>query len=225
MVSVQVRWLLVVVLILGLGSPHVYAQEGTPPPKSIRKAFALSVLVPGLGHRYAHDGSWNGAASVFLGVDVGTWLGLAGTTWRQNQIVDSYRTLAASRAGAIVEGKGRAFFLNLASYRSSEEYLEVHLRNRAWDQIEYVSDRSYQWEWAKEEDFIRFRDQREQAESLRRRRTFLISLLVANRLLSGITAIRAVNRANADRSEGASFSLAMPPPQARAPLVQFRWRW
>ncbi len=46
-------------------STHAQVQE--PETERVRKssgkAVALSLLLPGLGHRYAHDGSWRGAAS------------------------------------------------------------------------------------------------------------------------------------------------------------------
>lgn len=195
-----------------------------PTPKSARKAFVLSLLLPGLGHRYVHGGSWDGAATFFAGVEAGTWLGLAGNAWWRDQVVEGYRALAATRAGADVEGKDRQFFLNLATYRSSDEYLDVQLRARNWSQLDYVSDPSFQWSWATESDFLRFRDQREKAESMRRRRTFLISVLAGNRLIAALTALRATNRASSALGDAVSLSLAVPPAEAKTPVVQMRVR-
>lgn len=213
-----VLWLGALVLSL-----NVQAQP-QPSPRSARKAFVLSLVLPGLGHRYVHRGSWDGAATFFAGVDAGVWLGLASNTWRHDQVVESYQTLAATRADAAIDGKGRAFFLNLATYRSSEEYLDVQLRARNWSELDYVSDPAFQWAWATEADFLRFRDQREKAESLRRRRTFLISVLVGNRLIAALTALRATNRANRALDEGVSLSLAMPPAEAKMPVVRMQVR-
>ena len=157
---------------------------------SAKKALFLSLLLPGLGHRYANNGSWGGVASAFAAIDVGLWAALIGGEWRRDHLEESYTTLAASKAGAKVDGKDRFFFLNVATYRSSEEFLETILRNRAWDQIDYVQDVSFQWSWSTESDFVRYRSLREDAESLRRRRAVLIASLVANRLISGLTAAR-----------------------------------
>ncbi len=208
--------------VLGVGAlvlaVSVQAQP-QPRPVSSRKAFVLSLVLPGLGHRYVHGGSWNGAATLFAGVEAGVWLGLANNVWRHDQVVESYRTLAAARAGAEVAGKDRRFFLNLATYRSSDEYLDVQLRARNWDALDYVRDPAFQWAWATEADFLRFRDRREQAESLRRRRTFLAAVLVGNRVLAGLSALRAVRRANRSLPGPLSLRLAPPPPAAHAPLL------
>ncbi len=197
------------------------AAEPQPSRKSGKKAFALSLLLPGLGHRYAHGGSWAGSATVFALADASLWASLVGTTWRRDDLVQSYTTLAASRADAKVAGKDRTFFLNLASFHSSDEFREVMLRNRAWDQIDYVSDRAFHWAWASEEDFQAFRALRDDAESMRRRRGVVVSLLVANRLLAGLTALRATGRANARLPE-VSLSLA---PAADLPLVNLTMRF
>lgn len=214
---------LVLLTLFGLSNSPARAQpvDGSE-SKSAKKAFALSLLLPGLGHRYVHDGSWRGAASLFAAADVGLWVSLIGTQVRYGQTVDNYETLAASKAGAIVEGKNRGFFLNIATYRSSDEYVEVNLRERAWDQLDYVNDRSYQWKWETEADFLRFRSLREDAESLRRRRPLLVTMLVGNRLLAGLTSIRAAYRA--DGAAPATLSLSLPPAGGQAPMVNLKVR-
>lgn len=157
-------------------------------------AFVRSLLLPGLGHRYA-NGRWGAGGTAFALADAALWTGLFGVTWRRSNLEDSYRALAVSRAAADMDGKNRTFVLRLASYRSSDEFVEVALRNRAWEDIGYVDDPSYRWLWASEEDFLHFRDLRNDAESLGRRRTLIVASLVANRVLSGILATRAVRRA------------------------------
>lgn len=212
--------------VLALAAFPALAQQAQP-ARSARKALGLSLLVPGLGHRYAHGGDWDGAASAFAVADAALWLGLVGTQVHRGDLIQSYETLAAARAGADVAGKDRRFFLNLASYRTSDDYREAQLRNRAWDQVDYVADRSYQWAWQSEEDFQQFRALREDAESLRRRRPFLVAGLVANRLLAGITAVRAAGRAagRAGAAPSVSVSVAPPPPEGTAPVLHLGVRF
>jgi hypothetical protein len=234
-------FLIAVVVVAGLPGALAQAQSGGHDPeqpasvaaraevgeeqaRSAGRAFLLSWAVPGLGHRYAYGGSWRGAATGFALADAALWASLVGLEWRQSHLVESYRTLAASRAGALVEGKDRTFFLYLASFRSSDEYLDVQLRNRAWDQVGYVSERTNQWSWVAEEDFHRFQMLREDAESLRRRRPFLIAMLVANRLTAGLTSIRAVHRANAQPAD-VSMSFHPAPDGAKYPMVRMTARW
>lgn len=199
------------------GPVHAQQRPDASAPSS-KKAFALSLLLPGLGHRYVNGGDWDGAATVYALADAGLWLGLFGTERLHDQLVSDYQTYAAMHAGAHIEGKDRSFYLNLSSYRSSDEYREAALRNRAWDQIDYVAERTNQWAWETEDNFLRFREMRADAETVRRRSTFLVGLLVANRLVSGFTALRAAGRAG---EPATSFSLS-PAPDGHLPMLNVR---
>ncbi len=211
------------VTMLG-GAIPADAQDPVNREVSSGKAFALSLVLPGLGHRYVHGGSWDGWATVFALVDAGLWTSLVGSEWRRNHLEANYETLAATSAGAELDGKSRDFFLNLASHRSSDEYLATQLRNRNWRNLDAIADPANQWNWSSEDEFLRFRDMREDAESLRRRRSFVITTLVANRLIAGVAALRGARRADAAAS---SFSLSfdVPPHGADAPMMRVRLRW
>ncbi|MDX1741296.1 MAG: hypothetical protein R3178_08390 [Rhodothermales bacterium] len=205
----------VLVAAVGLVGPAAHGQITDAPvaTRSYRapaKAAALSLVLPGLGQRYANGGRWSTSATLFATADVAVWLGLVGTLRARSSRTDAYRTLAVSGANADIEGKDRRFFLNLATFRSSDEYLEVQLRNRAWDQLDYVSDPSYQWSWTDEADFLAFRDLRDDAESLGRRRSVLVAALVANRVISALVAVRTAGRYNRNSAVGLSFG---PPPE------------
>ena len=213
--------LLLFVLITGASAP-AHAQEEPGREVSAGKAFALSLLLPGLGHHYVHGGDWSGWATAFALVDAGLWTSLVGSEWRRDHLEQNYTTLAAASAGADIEGKDRDFFLNLASYRSSDEYLATQLRNRSWTNLDAIADPANQWLWESEEDYLRFRTLREDAESLQRRRSFIITTLVANRLISGVAALRGARRAN---RAPASLSLSVPPRGSDIPMVNVRVRW
>ncbi len=204
------------------GAVPAHTQHSTDRDVSAGKAFGLSLLLPGLGHQYVHGGDWGGWATVFALADAGLWTSLIGSEWRRNHLEGNYETLAAASAGADVEGKERDFFLNLASYRSSDEYLEAQLRNRNWTNLDVIADPSNQWMWETEEDFLRFRELREDAQSLQRRRSFIITTLVANRLISGIGALRGARRA--DRA-AATLSFSIPPRGSDVPMMNLRVRW
>jgi hypothetical protein len=180
---------------------------------SPKKALFYSFVLPGLGQRYANEGQWGGWGTAHALLDLGLWASLFGVNWQEGQAENNYRTLAASRAGAIVDGKDRTFFLNLASYRSSRDFLDTALRNRAWDQINYVDDPSFQWQWVSEEDYASYRSERESAESASRKRNVIIASLVANRLISGITAALSTGKTNRR-----NFSLQVGPPSGRSSI-------
>lgn len=216
-----VRSIPVWLLLLALALP---AQSQTLPEPaqdtSAGKAFGLSLVLPGLGHRYVNLGQWSGWARTYAAADVSLWLGLIGGEWHRDQLEQSYRTLASSSAGADLSGKDRTFYLNLASFESSDVYRDTMLRNRSWDRISYVDDPAYHWAWESEADYNRFRDLRDDAESLKRRRSILIASLVANRLISGAIAAR-----SAGRSRRAQLSAALGAPVEGLPSVHLGLRF
>ncbi len=212
-------------LLTGSLSNPVQAQVTNPvtqvEAKSAKKAFALSLAFPGWGHQYAQNGSWKGRATLHAGAEIGLWVGLIAGEWQRNHFVQSYETLAATRGNAQIDGKNRTFFLNLATYLSSDEYLAFQLRNRAWDRIDYVDDPAFQWDWKNRDDFQEFRSLREDAETLRRRRGILIALLVANRIMAGISSISATNKANT----GLQVSFSPPLPRSEVPVINLGLRF
>ncbi len=189
--------------------------------RSAGAAFGLSLLVPGLGHRYA-DGGWGKTATAHALADAGLWIALFDAGARLGNAENGFETLAAVHADAQVDGKGRGFFLNLSRFESSEEYIDQLLRDRAWNELETAQLPENQWAWATEEDFQRFRGLREDAEALRRRRPIYAALLAGNRLLSGIGALRAARKTN--RSE-ATLSLGIPPPGSEMPTINLSVRF
>ena len=184
------------------------------------KAFALSMIAPGLGHRYVRGGDWGRWGTAFALTDAGLWVGLLGTSRRRGHLIENYRTLATRHAGVDPSGKDRTFYLQAATYRSSQSFTDAQFRNGALDQIAYAADPSFQWRWDTEEHFLLFRELREDAESLRRRRTLLIASLAANRLIAGVAALRAAGRT---RSSNLRISLGPPPIEANAPLVRMEY--
>jgi len=202
-VSVLTRILFLVLIASGLQVPPAALGQidAATPSRSPGKALALSLLVPGLGHRYANGGHWGKSGSFFLAADVGIIVNLIGATWREDDLEKSYRTLAASRAGADLMGKNRAFFLSLGSYDSSDEFRDVLLRTRQWDRVPGAEDPANYWDWQSEADRLEYRELREDADGMGRRASWMIAALVANRVVSGVTAmLRARNSGGADVS-------------------------
>ncbi|MFT4606265.1 MAG: hypothetical protein ACI9W4_003015 [Rhodothermales bacterium] len=203
-----------ILLLFVLAAPVARPAQAQAP--SARGAFFRSLVLPGWGHHYAHGGKWGRSGTFFALTDVSLLLGASSAEWRRGAAVETYRTLATGQAGADIAGKDRTFFLRLATYRSSDEFLEVSLRNRAWDSIDYVSDSSFQWDWETEQGFLEYRNLREESETLGRRRTVLIASLVANRLIAGLSAAR-----SARRGTPANVSMSVIP-DGRAPALALR---
>lgn len=207
-----------------LDSEHSEVIETTPHELQSRSggaAFGLSLLVPGLGHRYA-SGHWNTVATMHGLADAALWAGLVDANLQIGRAEESFETLAVSAGGAEGTDRSRGFYLNMATFRSSEEYIQQLLRNRAWSELEQARLPQNQWEWETEEDFQDFRDIREDAESLRRRRPIFLAMLAGNRILAGIGAIRASRSFNRSQAE---VSLGMPPAGSSLPTVNMSLRF
>ncbi len=168
----------------------VYGQSPIKPARAV----VYSILLPGLGHRYVNDGNWNHRASLYTIVDALLVTGLASSEWQRRHLVNSYQTWAASNAHISTQGKSRRFYVMIGNYLSSEEYRDVQLRNRRIDLASSVSDPELQWSWSSIEDLQRYRDLRSGSESWSQRRGTLIAALIANRMISGFSALMTARR-------------------------------
>ncbi len=194
--------------------PETWGQQVAPRPA---KAAALSFAVPGLGQRYVNGNQWNRSAAWYVLAETAWWAGLAASEWYRGQSVQHYRTWAVSRAGAQVEGKDRAFFVTIGSYTSSEAFRDESLRNRRWDQLNYVSDPAYHWIWQSDEDLQEYRDLRQDADAWAHRRTLFIAVMTGSRVVSAVNALRA-----AKRQHGVPLSMALAPGPAGTMKVRVR---
>jgi len=194
-----------ILLLFSSSEIQAQANQSLNQSPSAKGAFFRSMLVPGWGHKYANQGEWNTGAKFHTGVEAVLWTGLVSSIRGESQVIQSYESFAASRAGVKLDGKSRAFVLNVANYSSDETYREALLRNRAWDAIDGASDPEFNWEWDSEEDRNEFRRLREDADALDRRQTFMIVSLLGNRLVSGFNSLRSA------RKQKKSFSARLSP--------------
>ena len=200
-------------LILTLGG-LVGTESLAQAPLKPAKAAAYSILLPGLGHRYANEGRWNRRAALYTITDVVLIAGLISSEWQRRHLVESYQTWAVSYAGVTPAGKDRRFYVTIGNYLSSDEYKEKQLQDRRIDLIAYVSSPESQWTWSRIEDLQKYRDLRKDSESWAQRRGSFIAALVANRLISAVSALITTRRKH-DRT----LQIAIAP----GPIVQIAY--
>ncbi len=197
--------LLAVVLLLPL---HLQAQSAGEGIRLVsgRKAFVLSLLLPGLGHRYVNNGDWSPGGTLFALADVGAWVSLAGAQWRHDYYVSTYENMAQVHAGAQIEGQSRVFLLNVGQYNSSVEYIDFLLRARAWDRLDTAELPEQQWTWDEEANRMLYRELRSDADRMERRTTWVAAILVGNRIISALSALRAAGKSQS--AQQAQFGIA-----------------
>ncbi len=189
-------------------SDAVKAQPG-PAVKSKGKAFLLSLLLPGLGERYAGR---PGRAHFFLASEITLWLGYAGLTTYRDWRRDDYRSYAAAHAHVDLQGKNDSYFINISNYDDIDSYNAAKLRQRNLPAF-YQDVEKYYWKWNSTAERKKFDDIRLSAEKADNRALFMLGAVVANHLISAIDAIWCVRGYNKNyrSSAGVEFNLGCTP--------------
>lgn len=165
------------------------AQTLAQAPIKPGRAVVYSVVLPGLGHKYANHGKWNRRAALYTITDIVLIAGVFTSEWQRRHLMESYQTWAASYAGVSTTGKDRRFYITIGNHLSSDDYREAQLRQRRIDLVGYVEAPEFQWTWNSIHEFQRYRDLRRSSESWSQHRGSFIAALAANRVLSAISAL------------------------------------
>lgn len=174
--------------------PHVEWQQigDIPEIKSKGKAFMLSLLLPGLGERYAGAHT---KSQIFIGTEILLWTGFAGFTSYNHWRKQDYRAFAATHAGVDLKDKSGSYFIDLEVYNSIYDYNAAILRDR--NLRDYYQDvEQYYWQWDSETNRKKFRDLRISADEAYNRSLFAIAAIVANHIISAIDAMWTVHKYN-----------------------------
>lgn len=166
--------------------------------KSVRKAFFLSLAVPGAGEYYVGQKRYTKG---FLASEALIWSfallsRYQGVMWR-----DDYIAYAAAQAGANSGRSDDLYYQNIYEWPNSDwynEYQWAEARDLYPDdpaaQAAYVADKLYSaddaWEWQSAEEWERFRNLRVKSESAYRRVTYAAGAALLNHLLSAVNAAR-----------------------------------
>lgn len=176
--------------------PNVYSQsfefqEGEQDSKiqdlpNPRKALLLSFVVPGLGHQYVDSDNWT-RGKIHLGSEIILLAGYFGLSARADRLEGTLNTLAQSKASVKLSNRSREFELAVANFNNLEEYNDFQLRSRRWQNV-LPNTPDNQWNWETEEDRKDFQNTRNRIANSENQLPTMITLMVANRLLSGINA-------------------------------------
>jgi len=198
-------WLLVVENSLAQGiefdqSGQIENLEETPNPKT---ALLISFVVPGLGHHYVDNENWT-RGKIHLGSEIALLAGFFGLSARANRLEGNLNILARSKAGVLLTNRNREFELAVANFDNLDEYNDFQLRTRRWQNV-LPDTPENRWNWETDNDRFEFRDTRDRVANSENQLPTLLTLMVANRLLSGINAFSRA-RDMSERIPEASFS-------------------
>ncbi len=187
------RWLLLVpcwLLVIEVSNAQNVLFEGSETVSqnlpSPRGALLRSFVVPGWGHNYVNSDNWT-RGKIHLAADVVMIVSYFGLNVRANRLENSLQTLARSKAGVSLSGRNRDFELAIANFNSLAEYNDFQLRSRRWNEI-LPDTPENRWQWQGTSDRQEFQDTRDRIANSKNQLPTLLTLMVANRLLSGINA-------------------------------------
>lgn len=159
---------------------------------SMKKAMALSFLMPGAGEYYAGS-KFKG--QVFMGVEASLWLGYIAHRVYGGWKTDDYKSYASAHAEVSGSGRDDEFYDWVGFYDNREEFNQ--LGRLFFPDRAYLADTpENHWQWDSEQHRLRYKDIKEDARRIYNNSSFLIGLAVANRVISAIDTYRTVKAAN-----------------------------
>jgi hypothetical protein len=169
--------------------------------KSKGKAFFLSMLLPGLGERYAGRPH---RAQFFLGTEIALWLSYAGFLNYREWRSDDYHSYAAAHGAVVLSGKTDSYFVDIGNYDSIDDYNAAKLRQRNLPAY-YRDVEKYYWKWQTPAERKKFEQLRLSADRADNRAMFVLGAIVANHLVSAIDAIWSTHSFNKAHRTGVGF--------------------
>lgn len=159
---------------------------------STGKAILYSALLPGLGEHYAGS---RGKAKYFFAVEAISWIGIGAFTVYGNVREDDMINFAAQNANAQLEGKDD-FFLDMVGFYDDIDQYNSLGRVSDPERPYLVDNPENHWVWQSSSDREAYRELKNSSREAFRRRDFIIGVMIVNRVVSIIDAIRDVSRAN-----------------------------
>ncbi len=141
-----------------------------------------SAIIPGWGE-YALNK--NSRGNFFFTTEI---VGLVFTTFsfiKSNNIVTTYKSIAAEHANVIIDGKNHQFWVDIGNYDSQFDYNDEHLRWREFDNL-YPSEVRWDWDWDTNTKRKEFEDLRIKSDKLQLIGKFFIGGIVLNHIISTI---------------------------------------
>ena len=175
-----------------------------PQRKSLKKAFFLSLLLPGAGEYYSGS---KAQARAFLGAEAAIWSfagysKFQGEMWRRD-----YRNYAALKAGANPLIGEDLYYQSIYEYPTSAIYNEeiwaearLMYPDDPQAQAAYVSDKLYtgqdDWAWQTAAEWYQYRGLRVKSQEALHRISYSYAAALLNRLLSSVNATRLARQHN-----------------------------
>jgi hypothetical protein len=152
-------------------------------------AMLRSFILPGWGHYYVNPDSWS-TGRLYLGTDIILIGAYFGFSLNANMLNNNMTSFAVQHAGTDVSRFGRNYRLNVGDFSSIFEYNDFQERSRNWDRI-YSDINQYYWNWDSDQKRREFVQLNNRVDRSKQQLPALFSLMIVNRVISGIHAYNA----------------------------------
>jgi hypothetical protein len=174
---------LLLVAVKPLQAQFLTSGDEQPDPTG---ALLRSVVMPGWGHYYIKPSDWT-RGKYHLAADVVMLISFIGINARSNQLQGDMVSYTRMNAGTDLSGRDRGYQLAVSNFDNREAYNQYNLRTRNWDEL-YPNEERYQWNWSSADARREYKSLRDRIDLLDRQLPALFSLMVLNRVVSGISA-------------------------------------
>ena len=151
--------------------------------KSPGLALLLSLILPGSGHYYLNRMD---VGKYFLGADAACWIGFATLNIYGNSVNDDAISFSTQHAQVNTTNKDDNYYVNVGNYNNIYEYNNEQLTFGAYYNLYDVDQ--YYWNWDNVNNRNIYDSQRKSSERILNNRIIFGSLLIANRIVAGISA-------------------------------------
>lgn len=162
-------------------TPSVNQHEPSP-----GRALLYSLLIPGLGHYYVDHHHWV-RGQVQMAAEAILWTALIGLKSYSGAIHNDMFTYANVHSGINIRNRNRSFQLAVGSFNSLQDYNNYQARARNWDQL-YPNTAKYYWKWDQQSSRQTYENMSNRYDNVNQQVPEIIALMVANRVISGISA-------------------------------------
>jgi len=200
------KWLVfgLVLIVMGANAATVSAQSFHSQTSELRspspgRALLYSLIVPGLGHYYIDHHHW-GRGQVHLAAEAILWTALIGLNGYSNSLHNDMFTYAAEHSGTDIRNRDRRFQLAVGDFNSLQDYNDYQARARNWNEI-YANGQKYYWQWDQQNSRLTYQNMNNRYDKVHQQIPAVIALMVANRVISGISAYIQVRHLKEQRVE------------------------
>jgi len=149
-----------------------------------RKAFLISLFIPGLGQRYVKSRK---AVRFFAAVEIALWGTMIGHNLSAKWAKKNYKAFAINHALADIKGKDSQFFVDIGNFPDIYQYNHKKRVDRKDDAVYEETSENF-WEWDSEENRKYFKKMRIDADATKNRATYFGVGIMINHLISAIHA-------------------------------------